>query len=227
MALRNGMRKERGQEMGYSGRKRAEGSRRGCLWKAACRWKVRERTTAGGQRQSGRTELSLSLEEPAERTAFRKESEEATADRSKGSELCAQPSFTMVDAFVGTWKLVDSKNFDDYMKSLGVGFATRQVANMTKPTTIIEVNGDTVIIKTQSTFKNTEISFKLGVEFDETTADDRKVKSIVTLDGGKLVHVQKWNGQETSLVREIVDGKLILTLTHGSAVCTRTYEKEA
>ncbi|OWK12641.1 FABP3 [Cervus elaphus hippelaphus] len=96
----------------------------------------------------------------------------------------------MVDAFVGTWKLVDSKNFDDYMKSL-------------------------------------EISFKLGVEFDETTADDRKVKSIVTLDGGKLVHVQKWNGQETSLVREIVDGKLILTLTHGSAVCTRTYEKEA
>lgn len=25
----------------------------------------------------------------------------------------------MVDAFAGTWKLVDSKNFDDYMKSIG------------------------------------------------------------------------------------------------------------
>ncbi|XP_024622499.1 fatty acid-binding protein, heart isoform X1 [Neophocaena asiaeorientalis asiaeorientalis] len=218
----------------------------------------------------------------------------------------------MVDAFVGTWKLVDSKNFDDYMKSIGVGFATRQVANVTKPTTVIEVNGDTITIKTQSTFKNTEVSFKLGVEFDETTADDRKVKmgayvdmavtsgalgtmprsqgpplkghpglqeprrqlgtraapkerrgsnllpveeagaqpriiqeagsrdgmvpkdgslpwreSIVTLDGGKLVHVQKWNGQETTLVREVVAGKLILTLTHCNAVCTRTYEKGA
>ncbi|XP_023363224.1 fatty acid-binding protein, heart isoform X1 [Otolemur garnettii] len=144
----------------------------------------------------------------------------------------------MVDAFVGTWKLVDSKNFDDYMKSIayllitfclpsGVGFATRQVANMTKPTTIIEKNGDTITLRTQSTFKNTEISFKLGVEFDETTADDRKVKSIVTLDGGKLVHLQKWDGQETTLVRELSDGKLILTLTHGSVVCTRTYEKEA
>ncbi|KAM4807481.1 fatty acid-binding protein, heart isoform X1 [Urocitellus parryii] len=159
----------------------------------------------------------------------------------------------MVDAFVGTWKLVDSKNFDDYMKSLGVGFATRQVASMTKPTTIIEKNGDTIILKTQSTFKNTEISFQLGKEFDETTADDRKVKSTVTLDGGKLVHVQKWDGQETTLVRELNDGKLILcyavtcrgslmtggtdgqhnpffpipTLTHGSVVCTRTYEKEA
>lgn len=25
----------------------------------------------------------------------------------------------MADAFAGTWKLVDSKNFDDYMKSIG------------------------------------------------------------------------------------------------------------
>ncbi|XP_025235405.1 fatty acid-binding protein, heart isoform X1 [Theropithecus gelada] len=144
----------------------------------------------------------------------------------------------MVDAFLGTWKLVDSKNFDDYMKSIahiltifplpsGVGFATRQVANMTKPTTIIEKNGDILTLKTHSTFKNTEINFKLGVEFDETTADDRKVKSIVTLDGGKLIHLQKWDGQETILVRELIDGKLILTLTHGTAVCTRTYEKEA
>lgn len=26
---------------------------------------------------------------------------------------------TMVDAFCATWKLVDSENFDDYMKALG------------------------------------------------------------------------------------------------------------
>ncbi|NWV49950.1 FABPH protein, partial [Daphoenositta chrysoptera] len=107
----------------------------------------------------------------------------------------------------------------------GVGFATRQVAGFTKPTTIIELDGDKVTVKTQSTFKNTEITFKLGEEFDETTADDRHVKSVVTLDGGKLVHVQKWDGKETSLVRELKDGKLILTLTMGNVVCTRTYEK--
>lgn len=58
----------------------------------------------------------------------------------------------------------------------GVGFATRQVANFTKPTTIIEVDGDKITLKTQSTFKNTEINFKVGEEFDETTADDRHVK---------------------------------------------------
>ncbi|XP_045154232.1 fatty acid-binding protein, heart-like [Echinops telfairi] len=133
----------------------------------------------------------------------------------------------MAQAFVGTWKLVDSTNFDDYMKSLGVDFATRQVGNLTKPTTIIEMNSERVTIKTQSTFKNTEINFKLGVEFDELTADGRRVKSIVTLDDGKLVHKQRWDGQETTLVRELINGKLILTLTHGSVVCTRTYEREA
>ncbi|XP_054254647.1 fatty acid-binding protein, heart-like isoform X2 [Indicator indicator] len=131
----------------------------------------------------------------------------------------------MVDAFVGTWKLVDSANFDEYMKALGVGFATRQVAAFTKPTTIIQLDGDKITIKTQSTFKNTEISFKLGEEFDETTADDRHVKSLVKLEGGKLTHVQKWDGKETSLVRELKDGKLILTLTLGNVVSTRTYEK--
>ncbi|XP_047238708.1 fatty acid-binding protein, heart [Girardinichthys multiradiatus] len=131
----------------------------------------------------------------------------------------------MVEAFVGTWNLKESVNFDEYMKELGVGFATRKVGNLTKPTTIISVDGDKVTVKTQSTIKNTELSFKLGEEFDETTADDRKVKSLVTLKDGKLVHVQKWDGKETTLAREVDGNKLTLTLTFGEAVCRRHYEK--
>ncbi|AWP21727.1 Muscle fatty acid binding protein isoform 2 [Scophthalmus maximus] len=131
----------------------------------------------------------------------------------------------MAGAFVGTWNLKESEKFDDYMKALGVGFATRQLAGLTKPTTIIEVDGDTVTVKTQSTMKNTELSFKLEEEFDETTADDRKVKSIVKIEDGKLVHTQKWDGKETSLVREVNGNALILTLKIGDLVCTRRYEK--
>ncbi|XP_005797379.1 fatty acid-binding protein, heart [Xiphophorus maculatus] len=131
----------------------------------------------------------------------------------------------MVEAFVGTWNLKESDKFDDYMKELGVGFATRKIGNMTKPTTIISVEGDTVTVKTQSSIKNTELSFKIGKDFDETTADDRKVKSLVTIEDGKLVHVQKWDGKETSLVREVDGNKLTLTLKIGDVVCTRRYEK--
>ncbi|KAG1963458.1 fatty acid binding protein 7, brain, b [Pimephales promelas] len=131
----------------------------------------------------------------------------------------------MVEAFCGTWKLVNSENFDEYMKAIGVGFAVRQVGNVTKPTIIISKEGDKVVQKTQSTFKNTEISFTLGEEFDETTADDRNCKSTVVMDGDRLVHVQKWNSKETTFVREIKDGKMVTKLTIGDVVAVRTYEK--
>uniref|UniRef100_A0A8C0AGP2 Lipocalin/cytosolic fatty-acid binding domain-containing protein n=1 Tax=Bos mutus grunniens TaxID=30521 RepID=A0A8C0AGP2_BOSMU len=97
-----------------------------------------------------------------------------------------------------------------YLDSEGVGFATRKVAGMAKPTLIISLNGDVVTIKSESTFKNTEISFKLGQEFDEVTPDDRKVKSIVNLDEGALVQVQNWDGKSTTIKRKLVDDKMVL-----------------
>lgn len=176
---------------------------------------------------------------------------------------------------MSTWKLLVSSSlfsvvvvvfflFTPSFPFSGVGFATRQVGNVTKPTVIISQEGDKVAIRTQSTFKNTEISFKLGEEFDESTADDRNCKvsrqrqkkktpkdklykktgatlcsyvssgnkpqsccpflgtdvsllnkshssqSTVSLDGDKLVHVQKWDGKETKFVREIKDGKMVM-----------------
>ncbi|XP_005301572.1 fatty acid-binding protein, adipocyte-like [Trachemys scripta elegans] len=130
----------------------------------------------------------------------------------------------MCDLFVGTWKLISSENFEDYMRELGVGFATRKMAGVAKPNVIISTNGDVITIKTESTFKNTEISFKLGEEFEETTADDRKVKSIITLDNGSLIQVQKWDGKETTLIRKLVDGKLVVECTMNNVTCTRVYE---
>ncbi|XP_061752096.1 fatty acid-binding protein, brain-like [Nerophis ophidion] len=131
----------------------------------------------------------------------------------------------MVDAFCAKWRLVDSKNFDDYMKAVGVDFATRQVGNLTKPTVVISKDGDKVVVKTLSTFRNTEISSKLGEEFDEVTADDRKVKSIFTMEGDKFVHVQKWDGKESKFEREIKDGNMVMTLTCQGVQAVRTYEK--
>lgn len=60
--------------------------------------------------------------------------------------------------------------------STGVGMALRKMGGMAKPSTIISIDGDKVVLKTSSTFKTTEISFKLGEEFDESTADGRNVK---------------------------------------------------
>uniref|UniRef100_A0A8C2MQR3 Fatty acid binding protein 9, testis n=1 Tax=Cricetulus griseus TaxID=10029 RepID=A0A8C2MQR3_CRIGR len=82
----------------------------------------------------------------------------------------------MIEPFLGTWKLVSSENFEDYMKELGVDFAARDAAGSVKPSVNISLNGEKVNIQTESSFMNTVISFKLGEEFDETTADNRQVK---------------------------------------------------
>lgn len=41
------------------------------------------------------------------------------------------------------------------------------------------------------------------------TDSSMNLQSIVTLDGGALVHVQKWLGKETTVERQIVDGKMV------------------
>lgn len=61
----------------------------------------------------------------------------------------------------------------------GVDSAIRQMGNDAKPTIVISHEGDKVVLKTLSSVISTEISFKLGEEFDETTADDRQVKVCV------------------------------------------------
>ncbi|XP_062255695.1 fatty acid binding protein 4b [Platichthys flesus] len=131
----------------------------------------------------------------------------------------------MVDQFVGTWTLSTSENFDDYMKAIGVGFATRQMGNMVKPNLVISVDAGVVSMKSESTFKNTEIKFKLDEEFDETTADGRQTKTTFSLDNGKLVQKQTWDGKTTTLEREIQDGKLAAKCIMEDVVALRTYEK--
>ncbi|KAL7984216.1 myelin P2 protein-like [Crotalus tigris] len=131
----------------------------------------------------------------------------------------------MCNKFVGSWKLISSENFDDYMKELGVGLATRKLGNLAKPKTIISMKGDEVTIRTESAFKNTQITFKLGQEFQETTADGRKTKTVVTLEKGALVQVQKWNGKESTIRRKLIDGRMVVECIMKGALCTRVYEK--
>ncbi|KAM9310812.1 fatty acid binding protein 4b [Pholidichthys leucotaenia] len=132
----------------------------------------------------------------------------------------------MAEQFVGTWALAKSDNFDEYMKAVGVSFATRQMGNLAKPNLVFSVGDDGVIsMKAESTFKTTEIKFKLNEEFDEVTADGRNTKTTMTLENGKLVQKQMWDGKTTTLEREIQDGKLIAKCFIDDVVAVRTYEK--
>ncbi|XP_004011813.3 fatty acid-binding protein 12 [Ovis aries] len=131
----------------------------------------------------------------------------------------------MVDLFQGTWKSISCENFEEYMKELGIGRASRKLGCLAKPTVTIITKEDLITIKTKSIFKNNEISFKLGEEFEETTPGGHKTKSTVILDDGSLIQVQDWDGKEITIRRKLVDEKLVVESVVNNVTCTRTYER--
>jgi hypothetical protein len=132
----------------------------------------------------------------------------------------------MAEKFIGTWALDFSEKFDEYMKAVDVSYVTRKMAAVLKPNVILSVNGDTWTLKTESTLKVSETSFKLGEEYEETTPDGRTVMTTFTLDNdGKLVQEQK--GKVPSIItRELIDDNTLLTTCVAKDVtCKRKYKK--
>ncbi|PBC34398.1 fatty acid-binding protein, muscle isoform X1 [Apis cerana] len=121
------------------------------------------------------------------------------------------------------YKLQSSENFDEFMKALGVGIMTRKVGSSVSPVVELSENNGLYTLKTTSPFKNTEIKFKLGEEFEEETVDGRKVKSVCTLDGNKLIQVQKGEKQ-TTIEREFSSTEMKAIMKVDDIICTRVYK---
>ncbi|XP_063223521.1 fatty acid-binding protein, muscle-like isoform X2 [Bacillus rossius redtenbacheri] len=157
----------------------------------------------------------------------------AACHSSPGRGVCISPpqsasvsrsSTPNMDAFLNKkYKLSSSDNFDEYMKALNVGLVTRKMGNTVSPTIELKKAGDEYSLQTTSTLKSTTITFKLGQEFDEETADGRKVKSTVTFDGNKMVHNQKGE-KDTVIIREFSADEVKATMTADNVVCTRVYK---
>lgn len=99
----------------------------------------------------------------------------------------------------------------------------RKMGNTVSPTVDLVKDGDEYTFNTVSTFKSTSIKFKLGEEFDEETLDGRKVKSVITLDGNKLIQEQKGDKAHT-IIREFTDTDLTTTMTLNNITCKRVYK---
>ncbi|KAM7175251.1 fatty acid-binding protein 5-like [Macrochelys suwanniensis] len=130
-----------------------------------------------------------------------------------------------IDDFVGKWSLVSSDGFEEYMKKLDVSMAMRKIGSMAKPDVYISKDGDTITIKTESTFKSSQLSFKLGEKCEEDTLDSRKVQTLFTLNGDTLTQLQQWDGKESTITRKIEDGKLVVECDMNGCKCKRVYRK--
>lgn len=121
------------------------------------------------------------------------------------------------------YKLAKSENFEEVMKALGVGYLTRKLGNTASPVMELTESDGEYTLTSNSTFKNTVTKFKLGEEFEEETPDGRKVKSIITQDDNKLIHIQKGE-KETRIEREFTDEEVVMTITVDDIMCTRVYK---
>ncbi|XP_030186268.1 retinol-binding protein 2 isoform X2 [Lynx canadensis] len=109
-----------------------------------------------------------------------------------------------------------------------IDFATRKIAVRLTQTKIIDQNGDNFKTKTNSTFRNYDLDFTVGVEFEEHTKglDNRTVKTLVTWEGDVLVCVQKGEKENRGWRQWVEGDKLHLELTCGDQVCHQVFKKK-
>uniref|UniRef100_UPI00398F4E9A retinol-binding protein 2-like n=1 Tax=Pristiophorus japonicus TaxID=55135 RepID=UPI00398F4E9A len=127
----------------------------------------------------------------------------------------------------GTWDMIENENFEGYMKALDIDFATRKIAIHLKQTKEIKQEGDKFVTKSQSTFRNYNLDYTIGEEFEEFTKglDNRTVKTLVKWDGDKLVCVQQGEKANRGWKHWIEGDKLHLELTCTDQVCHQVFKK--
>jgi len=129
--------------------------------------------------------------------------------------------------FTGKFKLTSSDKFDEFLKELGVNFVLRNLAKTSTPVVEIAKSGDEFTLKTTTTFKTSEIKFKLGEDFEETRMDGKKVRTNVVAAGNKLVQTQFEDNREVKIVREFSGDELKVTASVGDVVSVRVYNRTA
>ncbi|XP_045503447.1 fatty acid-binding protein 2-like [Colias croceus] len=112
------------------------------------------------------------------------------------------------------YKLDRSENFDAFAESFKLSPQETQAIINSKLSQKLDKVGDEYIITTVYEGKSFENKFKSGVEFDEILTPEVIPKSVITVDGNKLTHVQKFkDGNSITNVREYSPQELVVTIT--------------
>ncbi|XP_027266693.2 LOW QUALITY PROTEIN: retinol-binding protein 1 isoform X2 [Cricetulus griseus] len=129
--------------------------------------------------------------------------------------------------FNGYWKMLSNENFEEYLRALDVNVALRKIANLLKPDKEIVQDGDHMIIRTLSTFRNYIMDFQVGKEFEEdlTGIDDRKCMTTVSWDGDKLQCVQKGEKEGRGWTQWIEGDELHLEMRAQGVICKQVFKK--
>ncbi|XP_065123388.1 retinol-binding protein 1.1 [Paramisgurnus dabryanus] len=127
----------------------------------------------------------------------------------------------------GYWKMISNENFEEYLKALDVNVAIRKIAILLKPDKDVTQNDDYFKIKTISIFRNYDMEFVVGQEFEEDLGpvDGRKCMTTISWDGDKLVCVQKGEVEGRGWTHWINGDELHLELRAAGVVGKQVFKK--
>ncbi|KAM8939796.1 fatty acid-binding protein, liver [Pelodytes ibericus] len=113
-------------------------------------------------------------------------------------------------AFNGTYQLQSQENFEAFMKAAGLSDELIQKGKDIKSVTEMVQNGNHFIVTVTTGSKVLRNEFTLGEEADIETLTGEKVKTVVNLEGNKLVVKLKGVTSVTELTGDILQNELTL-----------------
>lgn len=133
------------------------------------------------------------------------------------------------DLVPGKYQLTESDNFENFMARLGIGYLTRKLGNQSKPLVTISQEGDEWTFKQESLVKTSETKFKMGEQFEELTADGRKVLTTNTVKGPNVLFQEMLataGGKDSFCTREFTAEKMKCVCNVEEVVTTRWYTRQ-
>ena len=140
------------------------------------------------------------------------------------------PFFIMsTDLVPGKYQLTESENFENFMAALGIGYLTRKLGNQSKPLVTISQEGDEWTFKQESLVKTSEAKFSMGKQFEEMTADGRKVLTTNSIKAPNVLFQEMLGtdgGKDSFCTREFMAEKMKCVCTVDDVVTTRWYQRQ-
>ncbi|GAA1962317.1 lipocalin/fatty-acid binding family protein [Kitasatospora viridis] len=131
--------------------------------------------------------------------------------------------------FSGTYELVSSEGYEEYLESIKVDAATREVLAADPQTVEVRQEGDHYTFKSTVATKASVSQFTLGQEYvgDFGYGDDRQAKGIARRDGNRIILQRKAGTIETTAVYEISDeGFDVMLLGPNGVTAKRRYKRQ-
>ncbi|XP_061193034.1 fatty acid-binding protein, adipocyte-like [Saccostrea echinata] len=128
--------------------------------------------------------------------------------------------------YVGCWQEVSKEGFEEMADALGLPADKKQMYHDARTTISYAVNGDTVTINVGlvGAPAGRQFTFKLGEPYDSADLDGSPMKSLVKLEGDKLIekhtnenlhgaemNIKRWLENDTMMVQTTCNGLSMLS----------------